>query len=509
MCLVGGKGIELNNPNNKIVTEYEDAEYQLSSFELLTKLGVKGSYFPSHGNTESLISNGLADLGIMIVESGHTLAANDLVLYHEIRTIQLNFWINSDNPKGYELLKKYRPEIIDVYVDGIDGSGKGTLISSLKQDKKLKNHVFHDRSILTKLTLFDDSEYPKAIPGKYIVLDCDYKVAHQRCSRRATPVDEKWENLNALSYFQHRYRELAVKYGLFLLDNTTLTVDQEHSIISDYLLNNNTSHVMPKIDDLTESDFNKLQLVAQGESKIIHSINDRFDVLQMIPSIYSHKKRRAGFIPGSDKERMQMTKYVLRLLAYEQIPHTYWYVGSTYILVEKLTHSPPRVEVVVKSRWAGTDKYRFVGLNECKSRLTGDKLVGINDLYPNLYCRIDWRNSNEHVEGDVAITEDLANHLINVTEAKKLVLRTFEAYRKHLNGFGVDLHDICFFVTQEGDKIYNEISQDNARYASEREEFGKNPWRSGNSSEAVLDNWKKITTMIRDYTNSFFAKLYA
>jgi hypothetical protein len=229
----------------------------------------------------------------------------------------------------------------------------------------------------------------------------------------------------------------------------------------------------------------------------------------MIPSIYSHKKRRAGFIAGSDKERMEMTKYVLRLLAYELIPHTYWYVGSKYILVEKLEKPPPRVEVVVKSRWAGTDKYRLVGLNECKSRLTGGMIVGENDLYPNLYCRIDWRNSNDHVEGDVAITEDLADHLINVVEAKKLAIQTFEVYRKHLNNFNVDLHDICFFITEGGDRIFGEISQDNARYASGRVEFGKNLWRSGNSSEEVLANWQKLTVMMREYTNDFFNTLYS
>jgi ATP phosphoribosyltransferase len=507
LCLVGRKNVDLKNPANRIVTEYEDAAYQLSSFHVLTDRGVNGTYINSHGTTESLLSNGLADLGIMIVESGHTIGVNDLVVYEEIRKIDLNFWVNADNPRGYELLKKYRPETMDVYIDGIDGSGKDTTINLLKQNRSLKKYVFHNRGHLTQLTLARDDTLPSSLTGIHILLECSPHEALTRCRHRGQP-DPKWETPAALSYFHFKYRELAARYGLCLIDTTTTRPERVAELIQAYLTCKDVTHVIPRVDDLTEDQFKALPLVAQGESKTVRSINGRFDVLQMIPSIYSHKKRRAGFIAGSDQERMAMTRQVRRLLAYEEIPHTYWFIGKNYCLVEKLDHPPPRVEVVVKSRWEGTDKYRYVGLEECPSRLTHEKLVGEKHIYPEPYVRFDWRNSNEHAEGDVAMSETLANHLIHVDATKELALRTYRSICRHFAAFGVEIWDVCFFITQEGEKIFGEISQDNARYKKQGTSYDKDEWRTGNSSEDVLEKWNLLTKMVTEYTEKFFQQEY-
>lgn len=507
LALVGRPNVNLQDPTNRIATEYEDAAYQLSSFSILKDLGVNGTYITSHGTTESLLSNGLANLGIMVVESGHTIGVNNLIMYEEIRKIDLNFWVNADNPRGYELLKKYRPETIDVYIDGVDGSGKDTTINQLKRDRSLKKCVFHNRGPLTGLTLERDDDLPASLSGVHIILECSPHEALARCRRRGK-VDPKWETPAALSYFHYKYRELAARYGLCLIDTTSTAPEQVAKLIQAYLLGKDSSHIIPRVDDLTEDQFKALPLVAQGESKIVRSMNERFDVLQMIPSIYSHKKRRAGFIAGSDQERMAMTRQVRRLLAYEEIPHTYWFIGNKYCLVEKLQHPPPRVEVVVKSRWEGTDKYRYVGLDECPSRLTHEKLVGEKHVYPEPYVRFDWRNSNDHSEGDTAMSETLANHLIHVDATKELALRTYRALCHHFAAFGVEIWDVCFFITQEGEKIFGEISQDNARYKKQGTSYDKDEWRTGNSSEDVLEKWKLLTKMVTEYTEKFFQREY-
>jgi len=516
LCLVGKADVDLTNESNVIFSEYQDAPHFRSSFDVLQD--IKGQWMLSHGTTESMVANNLADMCVTVVETGETLRANGLVCLREIRTIYLNILANADTPVGRTVLHHFRPDLVNVVVDGNDGTGKTTLINTLKQDKTLRGFIFFDRGTLTQLTLKDYTEWNPDALGEdvHLVLNNSVETSLVRLRERNAGEEEKhpankWETLPALSFFKFKFQELCAHYGLPVFDS-------EHppaivaKCVKQYLLSTREDRLAfhyPRLLDWSQEAFDALPLVARGESKIIRSWNAKLDLIQYIPSIYSHKKKRAGFIEGSNLERMTMTRYLLNLLAYENIPHTYIYVGPRFILAHKLTNPPPPVEIVVKSRYTGTDEYRYVGLQNAIDRFTECPLLPLSSgdkaRYPSPYVRFDWRNSNEHVEGDVAMSESLAAYLINVNKTQQLALRTFEVLNRHLANCGVEIWDFCLFVNREGSHIFGEISQDNGRYRKlgTGEALDKDVWRAGGSSENVLEKWKLLTQLTRDYVVKF------
>lgn len=507
ICLVGKAGIDIKNPKNIIATEYADSSEYLSNFSVLKQYGIVGKFLHVSGCAESYVCNGMADLAIVIVETGNTLIQNNLIIHKTICTLNTNCWVNCDNPIGYYFLSKYR-KITEVFIDGIDGSGKDTVINILKSKSEYKNFVFRNRGELTKLTLDPEEKWNKNIEGIHIILDCSPQIAKQRIQTRNQQKNnnDPYETIGSLSYFRYRYKSLAGKYGLCVIDNEK---DVNNTIINigNYLLNGNNENVYPQVDVINNDYFNSLPLIAQGESKIIRSINSNFDIIKYIPSIYSHTKRRAGFIENSEKARISSTRQVLRLLAYEQIPHTYIYIGKEYILAEKLKNPPPKIEIICKSSFVRTDAKRYVGL---------DQLVSLNQNkeYIKPYIRFDWRNENSHPEGDVAISESLVENLglIHVDNTKNLALYTFIKLREHFSKFNVNIVDLCLFITKEGNKIFGEISPDNGRFKkvddTKDPDYDKDVWRRGGSHENVLEKWMKLTELIQTYCNSFFHDKY-
>jgi hypothetical protein len=196
---------------------------------------------------------------------------------------------------------------------------------------------------------------------------------------------------------------------------------------------------------------------------------------------------------------MNLSRNIRYILAENHIPHTWLYIGKHYIVVEKLRQPPPPIEVVIKSKFVGTDKHRYVGLDKCVNRHTQQPMV-VNEQYCAPYVRFDWRNRNDHPEGDVAIAEELVNDLIEVVDARTLAKKTFTTLVKFYQTLHIELVDMCLFISQDGDKIFSEISQDNARYkyygGGAEESLDKDAWRTGNSQEDVYSKWEKLQTMV-------------
>jgi phosphoribosylaminoimidazole-succinocarboxamide synthase len=108
------------------------------------------------------------------------------------------------------------------------------------------------------------------------------------------------------------------------------------------------------------------------------------------------------------------------------------------------------------------------------------------------------------------MSETLADNLIDVVRTEKLALKTFKTLNKHFQNFGVELWDICFFITQQGNSLFGEISQDNGRYRAieNNESLDKDVWRAGGSSELVLEKWKELSRLTRNYVREFFEKKF-
>ena len=68
----------------------------------------------------------------------------------------------------------------------------------------------------------------------------------------------------------------------------------------------------------------------------------------------------------------------------------------------------------------------------------------------------------------------------------------------------IELWDMCLFITQDGKFIFSEISQDNARYKyvpknGNLESLDKDVFRSGNSSEDVMEKWEKLYKLVDNH----------
>jgi phosphoribosylaminoimidazole-succinocarboxamide synthase len=412
-------------------------------------------------------------------------------------------------------------EIKTVIIDGIDGSGKTTLIQRLASKYKGK-FVFKDRGILSNLTLthWDLWGQPDNLERDwdfYIILEADIEEAKKRLQKREKENNvkiDKWETGTNLFIFRYRFRNLAAFYGnMHLVDTTNLPIDIVENEIEDIISNNSKKHIVPCINSFTEKEFQNLPFIIEGESKIVREFNHRFHILRYKPTVYSHKMQRAGEVEGTDKERMTMTKNIIDIFSRHMIKHSYWFVGDTYILNEKLDNERdiPPLEVIVKRCFVGSDKYRYYKMDTFKNRFGQDLIKKERNEYQKLLVRFDFRNPNFHPEtgvpiGDILVCDDLADEFINVEVAKPTAKKIFNCLDQHFSKMNVYFEDVCLMLTVEGDKLYGEVSQDCGRYKyvkeNELSDLDKDVWRAGGSSQLVLQKYQMLSAIVKDYVKN-------
>jgi phosphoribosylaminoimidazole-succinocarboxamide synthase len=403
--------------------------------------------------------------------------------------------------------------------EGMDGTGKSSTIQLLKE--KHPELKIHDRDMVSKLSLTHWEAWPEKLEDNkvYLLFEADIDVLRSRILKRynndESKVDE-YETVEGLFLYRHIYRTLAGFYGMHLVDTTKMTVAEQCVVCEEIIYKSEKKYLVPAIDRLDEKTINSLPLVIEGESKIVRRYSSRFDIIQLKPSIYSHKMQRAGSVKGSDDERMAMTRCTLNLLARSQIYHTYYYIGKKYILADVINNKVevPPVEVIVKKIYVGTDKHRYFNLHTIINRF-GKPIVQEqkHNEYQKWMVRFDFRNPNHHPVtkepiGDYAMCDDLADELIDTKCAKALAMRAFDCLNSHFLKFNVYLEDICFMITVEGKRLYGEISQDCGRYKqideSKLSDLDKDIWRAGGSSELVIEKYKKMTSLITDYMKTLY-----
>lgn len=408
-----------------------------------------------------------------------------------------------------------------ICIDGIDGMGKTSIIKSLSS--KHPKMEFNDRGILTEKTLqhWELWENPEKLNRNwlhYIILEADISQARNRLIKRyreeKDSQEDKWESEASLFLFRYRYRALAAYYGgIHLIDTTNLSLKEVENLVEEIILNNSKKYIVPCISKFTKEEFFKLPFVIEGESKIVREYNYRFHVIKYKPTVYSHKMQRAGTVPGTEKERYNMTRNILDIFSRHQIKHSYWFIGEDYILNEKLDNEKdiPPLEVIVKRCFVGSDKHRYYNLQNLKNRFGMDLVKPNRVEYQKLLVRFDYRNPNFHPEtklplGDILVCDDLADEFINVTNAKPTAIKIFQCLDKHFSKMNIYFEDVCLMLTVEGDKLYGEVSQDCGRYKyvkeNELSDLDKDIWRAGGSSELVLDKYKMLSNIIKEYVKN-------
>lgn len=569
------------NKKIKIFGEYKDSERLIKKYSnYLGFIDDQAEITQVSGGVESYVKKGLCDFGITIVQSGETLKTNEMVEYFKLRKVFLNLWmyipprINMTNNLKLDLRRelymtlKNKDEQRYLIIDGIDGTGKTTLLKKLARDKRIHNVICYDRhKIITDATLS-----LKSIPEggsiyndiftrentTVIILESELLTCDERITTRNDV--KKYEKIGAQCYFRLRYRQLAALYGYNILNNDGTMDELVENTFK--ILDGDETFKVPNLKLMTDEYFNLLKPVAEGESKIVRSFNERFDIVRYKPSVYSHKRQRGGTVKGTDLERQKTTMNIMLLLAKENIEHTYWCIYNGFILAEKV--KPPSVEVCVKGAHVGTHKHIYYDMCNKTDRF-GNKLTSSNDMYPEPIVRFDWRNPNhilpsdneklidmKHTQifvnplresgktdeeinnilndmfphgvplGDYAMCDSLADRFIDVNKTKLLVTKAFKALSYHFAMINIRFKDVCFMPTTDGKKLYGEVSQDCGRYEAidpsitafqkcletkipwddESTSLDKDIWRSGGTSELVLEKWKRLTFLIDNYTQS-------
>ena len=284
-------------------------------------------------------------------------------------------------------------------------------------------------------------------------------------------------------------------------------------------------------DSYTLDMFEELPLVVEGESKIVRDLGSGLCLIKYKPTIYSFTNNHCGVVEGSDILRMKASKVFLDVLRNEGIDHAYITVGEQFILA-KLIEEPPPIEVVIKRFHTGTSKHRYYGMGDQfpirkDHPYFSNKKFGGNEAYPLPIVRFDWRNPvwhpekveamrKEHPElgqevhtwpkdirAEVMIADEVmcdaqADWFINVKNARQTAIDTYQALSDFLGERDVILCDICLFISADGKTVFGEISQDCGRFRHfEMGSLDKDVWRTGGSSERVLEKWQILLDVIK------------
>lgn len=256
--------------------------------------------------------------------------------------------------------------------------------------------------------------------------------------------------------------------------------------------------------DLTLESFRKLPLFVEGESKEIRSLNNEIGIIYFKPTIYSFTANRCGIVNGSNIPRVKVSSVLCEELKKNGIDHSYLDYSNEFVITKLV--KAPNIEVVIKANHTGTSKHRYYGMNKSKVRESHPYYAGfeITDMnpYPEPIVRFDWRNPFKHPVTNVPLADEVmcdaqADLFIDVKEAKKTALKTFQVLSDFLAKKNIVIYDLCLFISEDGKTVFGEISPDCGRYRHfDLGSLDKDVWRSGGSSKDVIEKWKLLYEMI-------------
>lgn len=205
-----------------------------------------------------------------------------------------------------------------IYIDGIDGTGKTTLVAALKNAGY--KHVF-DRSILTALSLIPITNLPNKIISNnkiidqldqikrdlanktlitnrdmmtklnwqdldeneseqnnviYLILDASVKTCLARLEKRQATTDIKlnlWDSETSISYFRPKYLYIAYKYQIQILDTENIFMDDVYQLSLKMINKIIVPQIYYKFNtiQLINLDILELEWLYFGISKIIYA----------------------------------------------------------------------------------------------------------------------------------------------------------------------------------------------------------------------------------------------
>lgn len=256
-----------------------------------------------------------------------------------------------------------------------------------------------------------------------------------------------------------------------------------------------TSKETRRIVDEFDDRFESFPLFCEGESKIVREITQELVIVRLKPTLFSYKANRAGVVAGTDSLRLQISRILWNCLAEAGVYIPIKGVGTRSYISEKVTPVP--IEVIVKANQVGTPKHIYTRMGETPTRFGG--YIRPGDLHTP-YVRFDWRNPLP--EKDECMPPGLADQYIDVQEAEKTALKSFQALQNLLKPKGLQMQDICFFVTQDGKGVYGEVSPDCMRVKYEGDDLDKDVFRQGKSDAEVVAKYSRFLELIQPKTGA-------
>jgi hypothetical protein len=101
-----------------------------------------------------------------------------------------------------------------IEIDGNDGTGKSTLVASLRG---MGFTNVHDRGDMTKAT--DDNSIGPTGGVVYILLVCPWGVSKSRLLKRNADMTDFYHSDTSLEHYDTRFRELAGKFGAHVIQS--------------------------------------------------------------------------------------------------------------------------------------------------------------------------------------------------------------------------------------------------------------------------------------------------
>jgi len=286
---------------------------------------------------------------------------------------------------------------------------------------------------------------------------------------------------------------------------------------------------MVDINTLSDEQFARLPLVIEGESKEVRYAGNGLVVIRFKPTIYSYTANRCGVVPGSAELRLRASAVFTQVLAEAGVKHAYRQINERWVLadlvlqpqtkwdpnpfrpadlgppaLERLPVAPP-IEVVLKRMHSGTSKHRYYHMDGHPVRanhpLYAGASFGPDDAYPQALVRFDWRNPLYDNKGnrlqDEILPDSMADWYIDSQRTRATALKVYEALSNFLAKRDIVCYDLCLFVSEDGELVFGEISQDCGRYRHfDLGSLDKDVWRAGGSSADVLAKWALLLQMI-------------
>ncbi len=211
------------------------------------------------------------------------------------------------------------------------------------------------------------------------------------------------------------------------------------------------------------------------------------------PTIYSYTANRAGIVDETNFIRMAVTRIFWNQINQGGISTCALACEEDTALITQEVIPP--VEIVVKRALIGTPAHVYHGIFQHRDRF-GKLFIKGERHVP--YVRFDYRNPLHDGAGnrlrDECLPPALAERFIDAKVAEQTALRVFHIVEQTLQEVNMQVLDMCLFLNVTGEIICGELSPDNMRIKDlqNTQDFDKDVWRKGKSSEELLTKWHEI-----------------